>query len=307
MRVAAAIACTLFAAKAVAGPYAPAAGEAGSTAIPYDDPGLIAWGSSVGQVIRGPYDITDPESPHVTFGNPTPAAVGPADGFDSLGQPLTDPNRVVSLGDGGSLTLLFDNPIFNGPSWDFAVFENAFNNSFLELAFVEVYDGDTWARFPTNSLTQTNVQIDQTSATNNGINPTEIDGFAGKYRAGFGTPFDLSLLLGTPGLDVNHIIAVRVVDVVGTINPDFARRDTAGRIINDPWPTDFFTGGFDLDAIGVFHVIPEPGTGLTLIAGCLVATLRRRRKKLSGFPSVGLPGSSASTICSPSGPDHRIT
>src|SRR5688572_23272134 len=126
MRIAAAITCVLVAARAVAGPYAPGAGVAGTTAVAHDDPGLIAWGSSVGEVIRGPYDITDPEGPRVTFGNPTPAAIGPADGFDSMsGEPLTDPNKVVSLGDGGSLTLLFDNPIFNGPSWDFAVFENA--------------------------------------------------------------------------------------------------------------------------------------------------------------------------------------
>jgi hypothetical protein len=277
MRTAATIACLLLAARAVAGPYAPAAGQPGSTAVAANDSGLIAWGSSVGQVVRGPYDISDPGSPLVTFGNPDPAAIGPADGFDVSGQPLTDPDKVVSLGDGGMLTLLFSNPIFNGPSWDFAVFENAFNDTFLELAFVEVFDGDTWARFPTNSLTQTTTQIDQTSATANGLNPTEIDGFAGKYRAGFGTPFDLSVLAGTPGLDVDHIIAIRVIDVVGSIDPIYARRDSLNRIINDPWPTPFATGGFDLDAIGAFHVIPEPGTASALIAGSLCFAFRRRR------------------------------
>jgi hypothetical protein len=271
------IAIILAASRAPGGPYAPAAGTNGSTAIAYSDPQLIAWGSSVGQVTRGPYDISDPESPLVAFGNPNPGAIGRADAFDGSGQPLTDPNKVVSLGDGGSLTLLFTNPIFNGSSWDFAVFENAFNDLFLELAFVEVFDGDTWARFPTNSLTQTAIQIDQANPTDNGVDPTNVDGFAGKYRAGFGAPFDLSILIGTPGLDVNHIVAVRVIDVVGSIDPDYARRDSFNRIINDPWPTPFNTGGFDLDAIGAFHVIPEPGTGGALLAAGLCLGLRRKR------------------------------
>jgi hypothetical protein len=280
MRTAAAIAGLLIAARAAAGPYPPAAGVPGSTAVAHNDPGLVAWGSSVGQVVRGPFDISDPESPIVSFGNPNPAAIGPADAFDGSGLPLTDPNKVVSLGDGGMLTLLFSDPIINGPSWDFAVFENAFNDTFLELAFVEVFDGDTWARFPTNSLTQTTTQIDQANPTDNGVDPTDVDGFAGKYRASFGTPFDLSVLIGTPGLDLNHIVAVRVVDVVGSIDPDFARRDSFNRIINDPWPTPFNTGGFDLDAIGAFHVVPEPGTAGILLAGCLCVGLQRR--KLSG-------------------------
>lgn len=283
MRILATIASITVAARAVAGPYAPAAGVPGSTAIAHDDPGLIAWGSSIGEVVRGPHDISNPEIGNAHFGNPNPAALGPADGFDPFsGEPLTDPNKVVSLGDGGSITLLFPNAIFDGPSWDFAVFENAFNNTFLELAFVEVSDGDTWARFPSHSLTQTNVQIDQSTSVN-GIDPTEIDGFAGKYRASFGTPFDLSLLAGTPGLDLNHIIAVRVLDVVGSIDPAYARRDSDGRIVNDPWPTDFpiiGNGGFDLDAIGVFHLVPEPNTALMLLAGSLFAGFRRRKRTL---------------------------
>ncbi|MFN6048554.1 MAG: T9SS C-terminal target domain-containing protein, partial [Bacteroidota bacterium] len=47
-------------------------------------------------------------------------------------------NGVVSLGDGGIATLTFDPPITNGDGFDFAVFENTFLDTFLELAFVEV-------------------------------------------------------------------------------------------------------------------------------------------------------------------------
>jgi hypothetical protein len=274
MRINPAIVLSLLAVSAVGGIYPPAAGQPGSTAIAYNDPGLVAWGSFNGQITRGQKDISDPGGPLVTFGNPV-NAVKAADAITP--ETLTDPERVVSLGDGGSITLMFNSPIFDGPAWDFAVFENAFNDGFLELAFVEVFDGDTWARFPTHSQTQAAVQIDQVDEFNDELDPTNLDGFAGKYRAGFGTPFDLSILDSAPGLDINHIIAVRIEDVVGCIDPEFARRDSANNVINDFWPTPFDFGGFDLDAIGAFHVVPEPGTGAAILMSCLGLGLRRRR------------------------------
>jgi len=261
-----------------AGPFAPAAGHMGSTAIHYDDPRIVAWASAVGELVRGPYDISDPDSPFVSFGNPG-AALGPANGFDpSTGQPLTSADAVVSLGDAGFMTLLFPNPITDGPSWDLVIFENAFDDFFLELAFVEVTsDGVHYVRFPSTSLTQTTTQIDQSTQTNS-LDATNIDGLAGKYRASFGTPFDLSVLAGSPNLDVNRITAVRVVDVVGSIDPMYARRDSGNRIINDPWTTPFNTGGFDLDAIGAIHLIPEPAIGHMLLVGLLGSAASRRRR-----------------------------
>ena len=50
----------------------------------------------------------------------------------------------VSLGDGGYAVVTFDKPITNGPGYDFAVFENGLNDSFLELAFVVVSWTDWW-------------------------------------------------------------------------------------------------------------------------------------------------------------------
>ena len=44
---------------------------------------------------------------------------------------------------------------------------------------------------------------------------------------------------------------MRIVDVIGSIDPQFACRDSEGHIINDPWPTPFSSSGFDLDAVGV--------------------------------------------------------
>jgi hypothetical protein len=34
---------------------------------------------------------------------------------------------------------------------------------------------------------------------------------------------------------------------------NYASCDSQGHQINDPWPTPFPTGGFDLDAVGVIH------------------------------------------------------
>jgi len=261
----------------IAGPFAPAAGQTGSTAIHYNDPRIVAWGSSVGELVRGPYDISDPDSPFVSFGN-AGAALGPPNGFDpDTGLPRTSADAVVSLGDAGFITVLFPSPIDDGPSWDFAVFENAFDDTFLELAFVEVSsDGVHFVRFPSTSLTQTTTQVAQSSTTN-ALDPTDLDGLAGKYRVGWGTPFDLSVLAGAPNLDIHRVTSVRIVDVVGSIDPLYARRDSSGRIINDPWVTPFNTGGFDLDAIGVINAIPEPGsTHLLLAASAVVALMRRK-------------------------------
>ena len=41
---------------------------------------------------------------------------------------------------------------------------------------------------------------------------------------------------------------------MGSLNNTYATRDTAGRKINDPYPTAFTQSGFDLDAVGVVHI-----------------------------------------------------
>ena len=138
---------------------------------------------------------------------------------------------------------------------DFAVFENGFRDptdsaqAFLELGFVEVSsDGVHYFRFPASSMTQINTQV----GNGNYINATDLNNLAGKYVGGYGTPFDLDELAGTPGLDVNNVTHVRIVDVVGSIGTH-ASRDNSGRVINDPYPTPFPSCGFDLDAVGVIH------------------------------------------------------
>ena len=155
------------------------------------------------------------------------------------------------MGDGGVAVLTFASPIANGPGWDFAVFENSFDGRFLELAFVEVSsDGIHYQRFPSVSLTQTNTQVGSWGL----LDPTYIYNLAGKYAAGYGTPFDLEEIKDiNPLVDVTRITHVRIIDVVGCLNDAYCSYDSQGNKINDPWPTPFGTGGFDLDAVGVRH------------------------------------------------------
>ncbi len=221
--------------------FAPAAGWSGSTAIAADSSVFVAWATAC-QLQRGYLDIAMPDSGFVNFGDES-AALG-----------LAGENGIVSLGDGGVATLTFSTPIFNGLGFDFAVFENGFafgapGEAFLEFAFVEVSsNGLDFYRFPAFSDLQNTSQIPMT-----GINCSQVHNLAGKYIAGFGTPFDLEDLVGTIGLDVNNITHVRLVDVVGSINEQYATYDAHGRKINDPYPTPFPSGGFDLDAVGVIH------------------------------------------------------
>jgi hypothetical protein len=60
-------------------------------------------------------------------------------------------------------------------------------------------------------------------------------------------------MIGNINLDINNITHVKIIDVIGNINEPYSSYDSQGNIINDPFPTPFETGGFDLDAIGVIH------------------------------------------------------
>ncbi|MDR1146102.1 MAG: PEP-CTERM sorting domain-containing protein [Verrucomicrobiales bacterium] len=69
-------------------------------------------------------------------------------------------------------------------------------------------------------------------------------------------------LVANGDLDLSTINFVRIVDIPG--NGSFT--DSLGNPIYDAWLT-YDSGGFDLDAIGVLHQIPEPSTWALLIAG----------------------------------------
>lgn len=222
----------------ISAPFAPPVGQEGTTAIPNTSELFVAWAKGI-QLTRGFTDIANPTQV-VSFAYPA-KALGPAEG-NSM--------DVVSLGDAGEAIVTFDRPIINGEGADFAVFENSFDDGFLELAFVEVSsDGHRFVRFPAYSLTPTDVQVGGFGS----VDATMIHNLAGKYRQGYGTPFDLEDLIDSTGIDLNNIRFVKVIDAIGTIDPNFASFDCQGHIVNDPYPTNFASGGFDLDGVGIIN------------------------------------------------------
>lgn len=217
-----------------------APGSTNTSAMYKDSSAFIAWAKTC-TVTRGWQDASNTSLGTTTVG------------VDANGTLKAGVNSVVSLGDGGVAILTFSNSIKNGPGNDFAVFENGFADNFLELAFVEVSsDGINYTRFPATSNTQFTTQIGAFDP----IDCTKLNNLAGKYRADYGTPFDLEELKNAPGLDVNAITHVKLIDVVGSITASLATYDLNNNPVNDPYPTAFGSGGFDLDAIGVIHQNP---------------------------------------------------
>ena len=221
----------LACAASVAGPYAPAAGVDGSTAIPMpadsNDTSVFAgWADGWCDYIIGTEVAPQWQNPA--------KALGVAEG---------NSYNVVCLGRGGQITLTFSSPVANGPGWDFATFENSVNDTFLELGYVEVSsDGINFFRFDNDSQTLNPV------GAFGMVEATDITGYCSKYRQGYGTPFDLAELNGIAGLDINAVTHVRILDIVG----DGTYMDTAGNPIYDPYATTG-SAGVDLDAIGVIH------------------------------------------------------
>ena len=253
-------------------------GDGDSTSPNYVNPEFLGWASGFVDYLSAPGVLTnDPYTGNDwTQGS---RALGPVTGdqvdavslgelFDPGNPPAgvdpNDPNDTygfIGIDNPGEITLTFSLPIRNGVGPDFAVFENGFASDvggdfFAELAYVEVSsDGVNFARFAGDSQTPGPV------AAYGSINPTNVYNLAGKHSNGYtqswGTPFDLGELadhaLVVVGLlDLTAVQFVRIVDIPG--NGAFA--DADGDPIYDAWVT-MFSGGFDLEAVGVLNQKPD--------------------------------------------------
>ena len=222
----------------------------GWSQVAFTNPAIVSWGDSV-QIIRGYQDLADSSLGLAGYGVVS-YALGEADG------------NVVSLGDGGEATYFFASGIPNGNGPDIAIFENAMDMGggqfFAELAFVEVsVDGIDYYRFPCQSLTQTNAQVNGFG----GIMAYDVQGFAGIHPTQIGTLFDLEEIGGLNPLDT--VYYVRCVDVIGSVDSALGSYDSQGNLINDPYPTPYASSGFDLDAVAYVKDYSAP-TSIEIIA-----------------------------------------
>lgn len=224
----------------------------------YKDSSIIkAWATEVVNLKRGYINISDTNLTVVHQGVSSNIA-----SFGTIENVLGKANgQTISLGDGGEITLSFQSPIKNGNGSDFAIFENGFFSppnqnifAFIELAFVEVSsDGENFFRFPSISNQQTEMQVTSFQATDYRL----YENLAGNYPVFWGTAFDLEdlqfYLADNNTLDLDNIIQVKIIDVVGSINLEYANYDSQENIINEAFPTPFASCGFDLDAVAVIN------------------------------------------------------
>lgn len=226
-----------FIATNVAAQFAPAPPHTNTTAIHKDDISISFWANEI-TLNRSWKNIADTSLGKATVGFES-SALGAAN------------NLFLSLGDHGSAVLQFPYTIYNENGYDFAVFENGFaeNNAeenfyFMELALVEVSEnGVDFIPFISTSNLDTNIQIGSFETSD----CSKINNLAGKYPLNYGTPFDLEVL----GLD--SIVSIKIIDVVGSLDPLYANYDSQGNKINDPFPTPYPSSGFDLNAIAALN------------------------------------------------------
>ncbi len=267
------ISVLLFSTCPFAGSFAPAADQPGSTAIHWSSQSIIGWATNYENYFVGNGVLA-------TFQTPL-EALGQSDADDDSNPDNTE-FSTVTLGRSGTITLTFNSPITNGDGPDFAVFENSFSDTFLELAWVEVSsDGINFTRYPNQSNTANPVNAFGS------VDPTNITGYAGKYRAGYGVPFDLNDLAGAPNLDINNITHVKIIDIVGDGTAlDSPASGLTPLPIYDPYPTQD-SAGFDLDAIAVMHFadveevpvnVPVPYFYLFLLSVPFVLTHKRLKQ-----------------------------
>lgn len=230
------------------------------------------YASEVVGFAQGPGATEGYDNPDVVLGVP------PVE--DSYGWAVTitsapwEPSDVVSLGNGGSLTVKFDHPVVNNPAEieygiDLLVFGNSFfgidwggdgsiNGTFFEPAGIEVsQDGISFYEidgvYADELYPYTSTKGNFIHATPGGVgymgrDPLEVESDFGLGCGG--AQVDISGAVGLPE-PLDWIQYVRVTDIAD--DPHIA------------------------DVVGFADVVPEPATGLFLLAGIGLLRAGRRR------------------------------
>lgn len=181
----------------------------------------------------------NPHFPQCVLGRPDSAARPCA--------PTADPRELLSLGDGGEITLYFRRAIVNREGPDFTVFENPFyvacdtSRVFAETGIVSVSrDGINFVEFPFSVVDTLPINSPRRYRGLAGVTPT--NGTANPLRAG--PPLvagQLSLFSGGDSFDLS---------VVGLDSVHFVRITDAGSRVNDGGA---LAQSFDLDAVVAIH------------------------------------------------------
>lgn len=214
--------------------FSPQADNEGSDAVSKDSEDITAWASGYVEPVSYGSNLDEewktPEK-----------ALGTASG---------ESGDVVSLGRGGEIIMTFETPISHKEdSADFAVFSNSFNHTNLELAFVSVSsNGTDFIMFENEYL-----GIDPVGPYE-GHDAELIRNLAGKYKQGYGTPFNLGELENRVEVldeivDIYAITHIKITDVLG----DGSVEDSFGYPIYDPFPTEG-SAGFDLDGVAALSI-----------------------------------------------------
>ncbi len=265
------------------------AGSGGDVAVVYNSSNIKAWASGYTNYTVG------------TIENQVDDKWRVPDNIVGAITKVEPTEKVCTLGNGGSITLYFESGISNGEGVDFAVFENGFDENYLELGFVEVSsDGVNFVRFPNFYLGNDRV-YEWLFMGNCDVLPTDVYNLASKYECGYGHGFDLqelvyayeyinsancafsdeyieAFLLSYATLDINNINYIRITDIYG----DGTVKDTIGHSIFDPTGNQMSSPGVDLQGVAVLNTatVPEPAEWALIFAFCAFLFVLRKRNGL---------------------------
>ncbi|GEM_PF-3319408 len=176
--------------------------------------------------------------------------LGPPRGGDPA---QSSPEELLSLGNGGEITIEFANFVTDGPGADFIVFENPMeygDSVFTETAFVEVsQDGKKFIRFPPD------YNPDGKGGVGNPANYTNLAGVHPVYANPPTVPATDPRYAGGDQFDLKET-GLKWIRYVKIIDTGYGSKDINGDVIDDAgnhFPCGPDKCGFDLDAVSIIH------------------------------------------------------